>query len=87
MNAALVRLWGWPLLLAGSTCSGLVSALLSDGWGDLWSWLALGLPVVVSGWCVVPRRRRRMPGPSKFKRPGPFTRPIPKNHNDARTKK
>lgn len=55
MSAGVLRIWGWPLALAGLTCSGLVSALLSDGWGDLWSWLALGIPVGVSAWYAVPR--------------------------------
>ena len=58
MSAAFLRLWGWPLLIATVAVSGLVSALLSDGWGDVWSWLALGLPVGVSARCVVPRRGR-----------------------------
>jgi hypothetical protein len=51
-NAGL-RLWGWPLLLGLLSASGLVSALISDGWGDVWSWLALGLPVLLMallGW-------------------------------------
>ena len=64
MSAALLRIWGWPLLLAVVTCSGLVSALLSDGWGDLWSWLALGTPVAVSAWYTVPRRLRPASGDS-----------------------
>lgn len=56
MSAAFLRLWGWPVSIAAIGASGLVSALVSDGWGDLWSWLALGLPVGVSAYCVVPRR-------------------------------
>lgn len=64
-SSCFVRLWGWPLLLAGLTCSGLVSALLSDGWGDAWSWLALGIPVAVSAWYAVPRRGRPVCGNSQ----------------------
>lgn len=45
-----LRLWGWPLLLGLLSASGLVSALVSDGWGDAWSWFALGLPVAVMAW-------------------------------------
>jgi hypothetical protein len=39
--------WRWPLLLAVLTASGLASALVSDGWGDAWSWFALGVPVAM----------------------------------------
>lgn len=58
MSAAFLRIWGWPVLLALVTCSGLLSALLSDGWGDVWSWFALGSPVALSVWYAVPRRAR-----------------------------
>ena len=37
--------------------SGLLSALVSDGWGDWWAWLSLGLPVAVMAWFAwVPRK-------------------------------
>ncbi|MDY0746813.1 hypothetical protein SNE35_20040 [Paucibacter sp. R3-3] len=49
-NANLIKLWVWPVALALLTASGLISALVSDGWGDAWSWLALGLPVAVTAW-------------------------------------
>lgn len=42
------RVWAWPVALALLTASGLVSALVSDDWGDAWAWLALGLPVLVT---------------------------------------
>jgi len=45
------RVWGWPIALGLLTASGLVSALLADGWADGWSWFGLGLPMVVAGWC------------------------------------
>lgn len=44
------RLWGWPLLLGLLTASGLFTALMSDHWGDVWSWVALGIPVGVMVW-------------------------------------
>jgi hypothetical protein len=44
------RLWGWPIALGVLTTTGLLSALVSDGWGDAWSWLALGVPVAVMAW-------------------------------------
>ncbi len=53
-----VQLWLWPLLLGVLTLSGLLSALVSDGWGDVWSWLALGLPVAVMAWFGWFARRR-----------------------------
>lgn len=61
MNGTFMRIWGWPLVIGTIVTSGLFSALLSDGWGDAWSWLALGLPVAVSAWRLAPRRRRRLP--------------------------
>ena len=42
-----LKLWGWPIALGLLSASGLVSALVSDGWGDAWAWFALGLPVLV----------------------------------------
>ena len=44
------RLWGWPLTLGLLTATGLVSALVSDDWGDVWSWIALGLPIGTMVW-------------------------------------
>lgn len=41
------RLWGWPVALGLLSVSGLLSALVSEGWGDAWAWLALGTPVAV----------------------------------------
>ena len=45
-----MQLWGWPIVLGVLTATGLLSALFSDGWGDAWSWLGLGLPVAVMDW-------------------------------------
>lgn len=52
---ALWRLWRWPLALGLLSASGLGSALVSDSWGDAWSWFALGLPVGVMAACVMRR--------------------------------
>ena len=41
------RVWAWPLGLAALSGSGLVTALVSDAWGDAWAWFALGLPLAV----------------------------------------
>ncbi|HEC58006.1 hypothetical protein LCGC14_0480440 [marine sediment metagenome] len=40
-------IWTWPIVLAVLVASGLISALVSNSWGDIWSWLALGFPVGV----------------------------------------
>ncbi len=50
MRPELRRIWGWPIVLGLLSGSGLVSALLADGWYDRWSWLGLGLPVAVAAW-------------------------------------
>ena len=41
------RIWAWPVALGVLTASGLASALVSDHWGDVWSWVGLGVPVAV----------------------------------------
>ncbi len=46
----MLKLWGWPAVLGLLSTSGLLSALVSDDWGDAWSWLALGVPVLVMAW-------------------------------------
>jgi hypothetical protein len=48
--------WTWPVALNVLAVSGLVSALVSDGWGDSWAWLALGLPVAWMTWLALRRR-------------------------------
>jgi len=55
------RTWGAPLALALLSASGLVSALVSEHWGDAWSWVALGVPVAVMAWHAF-RPASRPPG-------------------------
>ena len=43
-------MWRWPAWLGLLTAIGLVAALVADGWPDLLSSLALGLPVAVGAW-------------------------------------
>ncbi len=47
--------WTWPVVLNVLAATGLVSALVSDGFGDVWSWIALGVPTAVMAWLAVRR--------------------------------
>ncbi|MGY8632459.1 hypothetical protein RAD15_08170 [Bradyrhizobium sp. 14AA] len=50
---SLVLIWRWPVLLAGSSLFGLLSALL--GQTGLWlpmSWIALATPLAVAAICI-----------------------------------
>lgn len=49
-NSPFLRLWAWPLVLGLLIATGLLSALVSDAWGDAWSWVGLGLPIAVMAW-------------------------------------
>ena len=44
------QIWTAPVLLGLSSAVGLVTALFSDGVGDVIAWVALGVPVVVCLW-------------------------------------
>jgi hypothetical protein len=44
--------WRTPIALGLLTASGLLSALVSDGIGDVWSWVALAAPLVVAVFCI-----------------------------------
>ncbi|WP_394834182.1 hypothetical protein LVJ94_47530 [Pendulispora rubella] len=52
MSAPLTKtqIWGAPIALGALSLVGLLAALLADGIGDAASWVALGVPVVVSIW-------------------------------------
>ncbi|MDO9162045.1 MAG: hypothetical protein Q8N35_01150 [Methylococcaceae bacterium] len=45
-----LQIWGAPILLGLITAAGLLAALLSDGIGDMLSWLAIAVPVAVGIW-------------------------------------
>jgi hypothetical protein len=49
--------YGGPLVLGVLTVAGLLSALLSEGPGRYFSWLALGAPVAISAWFFARRKR------------------------------
>lgn len=58
MKNAFLRLWGMPILLGILSAIGLVAALVADGWGDVLSWLTLGLLVVLMAWYWIRPVRR-----------------------------
>jgi hypothetical protein len=49
--------YGVPLVLGLLSIAGLLSALLSEGPGRYFSWLALGAPVALAVWFFVRRKR------------------------------
>jgi hypothetical protein len=49
--------YGGPILLGVLSIAGLLSALLSDGPGRYFSWLALGAPVALTAWFFARRKR------------------------------
>ncbi|WP_394790305.1 hypothetical protein [Rhodoferax sp.] len=59
MSPAAKQLWGWPISIGVLTASGLVTGLVSDGLGDWWSWVGLGLPVAAITWYGLPWRRHK----------------------------
>jgi len=56
----LSAVWRWPLVLAGLTLFGLLSALLGEG-GVWWalSWSALATPLIVAVVCLARSRSTR----------------------------
>jgi hypothetical protein len=49
--------YGGPLLIGVLSIAGLLSALLSEGPGRYFSWIALGTPVAVTAWFFTRRKR------------------------------
>jgi hypothetical protein len=49
--------YGGPLLLGVLSIAGLLAALLSEGAGRYFSWLALGAPVALTAWFFARRKR------------------------------
>jgi hypothetical protein len=56
-SAAPVRVWTVPVLLGVATLVGLAVALLEDGAGDVLGGLALGVPIAVVVWCLIPKNQ------------------------------
>lgn len=59
------RIWAGPMAMAVLTSSALISALVSDAWGDWWSWVGLGIPTAAIAWYAWPRAARRRGGPGE----------------------
>ena len=49
--------YGGPLLLGVLSIAGLLTALLSEGVGRYFSWIAVGAPVVITAWFFVRRKQ------------------------------
>jgi hypothetical protein len=49
--------YGGPLLIGVLSVAGLLSALLYEGFGRYFSWLALGAPVALTAWFFARRKR------------------------------
>ena len=49
--------YGGPLVIGLLSTAGLLSALLYEGPGRYFSWLALGAPVVLTAWFYARRKR------------------------------
>ena len=53
------QIWGAPVAVGLVSLVGLAAALLADGVGDVVSWIALAVPVAISGWGLWFAGRRR----------------------------
>jgi hypothetical protein len=49
--------YGGPLLLGVLSVAGLLTALLSEGAGRYFSWIAVGAPVALTAWFFARRKR------------------------------
>lgn len=51
------RWWAWPAAIAAASLTGLLSGLVTDGWGDVLAWCGLGLPLAMA--CLYATRGSR----------------------------
>lgn len=66
------QIWGAPLAIGIASAVGLTAALLSDGPGDLLSWITLSVPVLVAlRYSLIPSSRRSLPGTAKSEAASP----------------
>ncbi|WP_246806607.1 hypothetical protein [Neopusillimonas maritima] len=55
-----VHVWRTPVLLGILTCFGLLSALLGSGIWNVFSWIAMAIPLLVgAGFWIFPRNKTR----------------------------
>jgi hypothetical protein len=52
-----LTVYGGPLLLGVLSIAGLLTALLSEGAGRYFSWIAVGAPVAATAWFFARRKR------------------------------
>jgi hypothetical protein len=50
-------IYGGPLLISVLSVAGLLTALLSEGAGRYFSWIAVGAPVALTAWFFARRKR------------------------------
>lgn len=50
------KIWGMPLLLGLMSIAGLITALVGDDVWDVFSWLTLGIPLVIIGWFLIKKQ-------------------------------
>ena len=56
--SSFLHVFGMPIILAVLSGIGLITALMSDGLGDVVSWLTLGALVLVMAWYWIRPARR-----------------------------
>lgn len=50
ISSQTLRIWGIPIVLGLLSIAGLIAALVGDGFADVLSWIALGIPLLVGIW-------------------------------------
>jgi hypothetical protein len=45
-----MKVWFWPIIIAALSTAGLIVGLIYDDFGDLFSWVTLGIPVAAAAW-------------------------------------
>ena len=59
------RTWSGPIAMGLLTSTGLATDLVSDTWGDWWSWVGLGLPTLAMAWFAWRPKPSSHPQPSR----------------------
>ena len=69
------QIFRWPLCIGALTCTGLVSGLVSDGWGDALAALGLFVPAASALWFGLRRQRPHQPAAAAAESERPPIRP------------